>query len=77
MNKTYDLSCHFSKKLAFELDAKSKVKSFILRNSKDKSSKNGINIYIAYHNNTIYSYSYDLGNKDKSNNILTLNKIIG
>jgi hypothetical protein len=77
LNKTYDLSCHFSKKVAFELDAKSKVKSFVIRNSKEKSVKNGINVYVAYHNNMIYSYTYDLGNKDKQDNTFTLNKIIG
>lgn len=47
----YDIGLHFSKKLSFELDQKTKCKSFFVVATKSKSQKQLLKIFISYHSN--------------------------
>jgi len=53
-NKNYDISLHFSKRLAFELDKSTKAKSFYVLQTRSKSQKSILKILVAYHANKIY-----------------------
>ena len=50
----YDLSIHFSKKLAFDMpDVKSKIKSLQVLPTKGKHSKQLLNLFVSFHCNQI------------------------
>jgi len=50
----YDMTAHFSKRLAFELDSKSKVKSVALQTSSNKKATKTLAILTAFHSNVVY-----------------------
>lgn len=50
----YDMTAHFSKRLAFELDSKSKVKSVALQTSSSKKATKKLAILTAFHSNVVY-----------------------
>lgn len=47
----YDIGLHFSKKLAFDLEEKSKSKSFQVLLTKSKNQKTLIKLFVSYHSN--------------------------
>ena len=57
---SYDVGLHFSKKLAFELDVKSKAKSYQVLVTKSKSQKTVLKVFVSYHSNQIHQYKYEL-----------------
>lgn len=50
-NGNYDLSVHFSKKLGFEINEKSKIRSIFVVPSSTKKSKTLIKFFISMHSN--------------------------
>ncbi len=57
---SYDVGLHFSKKLAFELQVKSKAKSYQILVTKSKSQKTMLKLFVSYHANQVYQYKYEL-----------------
>lgn len=59
---SYDLSLHFSKKLAFDLGQK--AKTFTAVPVKSKTSDTVLKIFVGFHSNQVHQYKYELSNKD-------------
>jgi hypothetical protein len=72
------LALHFSKKLAFDLEKKTKAKSFqVVAQKSSKTQKQMLKIYIAYHSNQVFQYKYDLSLKKKEAAAPIIEKVFG
>lgn len=73
----YDLSIHFSKRLAFEMNLQTKLRSVITQQGKSKKDQQNIEIFAAFHSNQIHQFNYDLSLKKKENIMPKLTKTFG
>ena len=76
---SYDLGLHFSKRLAFDLDQKSKARSFFGIPMKTKAQNTVLKIFVAFHSNQVVQYRYEPTKKvgEKELNVPEIEKVFG